>query len=116
MDNTKYKRNPKPKISIIIPVFNKNKFSIFIPLRAIQNQSLKDLEIICVDDGSAQEVINQIIEETKNDNRILLLKHKENKGTLMSRVDGVRYASGEYILNLDQDDLFTDNLFLIKYL
>ena len=56
-------------------------------------------------------MINQIIEEIKNDNRILLLKHIENKGTLMSRVDGVRFASGEYILNLDQDDLFTDNLF-----
>ena len=45
----------------------------------------------------------------KDDNRIILLKHKENKGTLMSRVDGVRYASGEYILHLDQDDLFSDN-------
>ena len=112
LDNTKYKRNSKPKISVIIPFYNKNKFSIYIPLRAIQNQSLKDLEIICVDDGSTQEVIDQIIEEIKNDNRIILLKHKENKGTLMSRVDGVRYASGEYILNLDQDDLYTDNLFL----
>ena len=47
----------------------------------------------------------------KNDNRIIFLKHKENKGTLLSRVDGVRYASGEYILHLDQDDLFIDNLF-----
>ena len=46
-----------------------------------------------------------------HNNRIILLKHKENKGTLTSRVDGVRYSSGEYILNLDQDDLFLDNLF-----
>ena len=110
LDETKYKRNKKPKISVIIPFYNKNKFSIYIPLRSIQNQSLKDIEIICVDDGSSEEVLNQIIEEMKNDNRIILLKHIENKGTLMTRVDGVRYASGEYILNLDQDDLFIDNL------
>ena len=110
-DDTKYKRNKKPKISVIIPLYNKNKFSIFIPLRSIQNQSLKDIEIIFVDDDSSEEVLNLIIEEMKNDNRIILLKHIENKGTLMTRVDGVRYASGEYILNLDQDDLYNDNLF-----
>ena len=51
----------------------------------------------------------------KNDNRIILLKHIENKGTLMTRVDGVRYASGEYILNLDQDDLYNDNLFFFFF-
>ena len=111
LDDTKYKRNKKPKISVIIPLYNKNKFSIYIPLRSMQNQSLKDIEIIFVDDGSSEEVLNLIIEEMKNDNRIILLKHIENKGTLMTRVDGVRYASGEYKLNLDQDDLYNDNLF-----
>ena len=79
-------------------------------MRSIQNQSLKDIEIIFVDDGSSDNKINEVLEEMKNDNRIILLKHKENKGTLISRVDGVRYASGEYILNIDQDDLFINNL------
>ena len=110
LDETKYKRSIKPKISVIIPFYNKDKFSIFIPLRSIQNQSLKDIEIIFVDDGSSDNKINEVLEEMKNDNRIILLKHKENKGTLISRVDGVRYASGEYILNIDQDDLFINNL------
>jgi len=110
LDETKYKRSIKPKISVIIPFYNKDKFSIFIPLRSIQNQSLKDIEIIFVDDGSSDNKIKEVLEEMKNDNRIILLKHKENKGTLMSRVDGVRYASGEYILNIDQDDLFINNL------
>ena len=50
----------------------------------------------------------------KNDNRIILLKHKTRKGTLMSRVDGVRYASGEYIIQLDQDDLYINNLLFEK--
>ena len=102
-------RNINPKISVIIPYYNKDKFSIYIALRSIQNQSLKDIEIIIVDDGSSENVLKEVFEEMKDDNRIILLKHKENKGTLMSRVDGVRYASGEYILHLDQDDLFSDN-------
>ena len=95
---------------MIIPYYNKDKFSIYIPLRSIQNQSLKNIEIIIVDDGSSENIINKVLEEMKNDNRIILLKHKINKGTLMSRVDGVRYASGEYILTIDQDDLYIDNL------
>ena len=114
LDKTLYKRSFKPKISVIIPFYNKDLFSIFIPLRSIQNQSLKDIEIIFVDDGSSENKVNEVIEEMKYDNRIILLKHKTNKGTLMSRVDGVRYASGEYILNLDQDDLYIDNLLFEK--
>ena len=110
LDNTKYKRNPKPKISVIIPFYNKEKFSLCIPLRSIQNQSFKDIEIIFVDDGSSESKLNELIEEMKNDNRIILLKHKTRKGTLISRVDGVRYASGEYIIQLDQDDLYINNL------
>jgi glycosyltransferase involved in cell wall biosynthesis len=110
LDSTKYKRNNKPKISVIIPYYNKDNFSLYIPLRSIQNQSFKDIEIIFVDDGSSEKKINQLIEEMKNDNRIILLKHKTRKGTLISRVDGVRYASGEYIIQLDQDDLYINNL------
>ena len=114
LDQTKYKRSLKPKISVIIPSYNKDLFSIYTPLRSIQNQSLKDIEIIFVDDGSSKMKINEIIKEMENDNRIILLRHKENKGTLTSRVDGVKYSSGEYILHLDQDDLFLDNLVFEK--
>lgn len=110
LDKRKYKRNKRPKISVIIPYYNRNKFLLNIPLRSIQNQSFKDIEIIFVDDGSSEEKINEIIEEMKIDNRIILLRHKKNKGTLISRVDGVRYASGEYIIQLDQDDLYINNL------
>ncbi len=110
LDNTKYKRNTNPKISVIIPYFNKDKFPLSIPLRSIQNQSFKDIEIIFVDEGSSKKKINELFEEMKNDNRIILLKHKERKGILMSRVDGVRYSSGEFIIQLDQDDLYINNL------
>jgi glycosyltransferase involved in cell wall biosynthesis len=112
LDNTKYKRNQKPKITVIIPYYNKDQFSLYLPLRSIQNQSFKDIEIIFVDDGSSETKIKELFEEMKNDNRILLLRHKTRKGILMSRVDGVRYSSGEYIMQLDQDDLYINNLLL----
>ena len=44
-------------------------------LRSIQNQSLKNIEIIIVDDGSSENIINKVLEEMKNDNRIILLRY-----------------------------------------
>ena len=83
-------------------------------LRSIQNQSFKDIEIIIVDDGSTEEKVKDIFDAMKDDNRIILLKHIERKTTLLTRVDGIRFASGEYIILLDQDDLYYDNLVFEK--
>ena len=114
LDKIKYKRNKNPKISVVIPYYNKNLFSINMPLRSIQNQSLKDIEIIFVDDGSSEEKIKDVLDAMKDDNRIILLRHKESKTTLMTRVDGIRYALGEYIIQLDQDDMYLNNLLFEK--
>ena len=110
LDKNKYKRNANPKISVIIPYYNQGAYSITMTLRSIQNQSFKDIEIIIVDDGSTKEKIEDIFEAMKDDNRIILLKHKERKSTLLTRVDGIRYASGEYIIQIDQDDMYLTNL------
>ena len=83
-------------------------------LRSIQNQSLKDIEIIFVDDGSLEEKVKDIFKEMKNDNRIILLRHKERKSTLLTRVDGIRCSSGEYIIQIDQDDMYLNNLLFEK--
>ena len=83
-------------------------------LRSIQNQSLKDIEIIIVDDGSLEEKVNYILNEMKEENRIILLRHKVRKTTLLTRVDGIRYSSGEYIIQIDQDDIFLNNLLFEK--
>jgi len=108
LDKVKYKRNKNPRISVIIPyyIISKN-LTITMTLRSIQNQSLKDFEIIIVDDGSLEEKIIEVLNEMKNDNRIILLRHKERKGTLLTRVDGIRYSSGSYIIQIDlRFDLF----------
>ena len=110
LDKTKYRRNKNPKISVVIPYYNRGNLSITMTLRSIQNQSIKDIEIIIVDDGSIEEKVKDVFEEMKNDNRIILLRHIERKSTLLTRVDGIRYASGEYIIQVDQDDMFLTNL------
>jgi len=115
LDKTKYKRNSNPKISVVIPYFIiSKKHTITMTLRSIQNQSFKDIEIIFVDDGSLEEKVKDILNEMKNDNRIILLRHKERKSTLLTRVDGIRYASGEYIIQIDQDDMYLNNLLFEK--
>ena len=115
LDKTKYKRNNNPKISVVIPYFIIRKtLSITMTLRSIQNQSLKDIEIIFVDDGSLEEKVKDILNEMKDDNRIILLRHKERKSTLLTRVDGIRYSSGEYIIQIDQDDMYLNNLLFEK--
>lgn len=115
LDKTKYRRNINPKISVVIPyyIIRKN-LTITMTLRSIQNQSLKDIEIIFVDDGSLEEKVKDILKEMKNDNRIILLRHKERKSTLLTRVDGIRCSSGEYIIQIDQDDMYLSNLLFEK--
>jgi glycosyltransferase involved in cell wall biosynthesis len=67
----------------VIPYYNKGLFSPIQVLRSIQNQSFKDIEIIFVDDGSSILKIKEILEEMKDDNRIILLRHKKRKTILI---------------------------------
>ena len=109
IDKNKYPKSENPKISIIIPVYNKDKFILRL-LRSIQNQSFKDIEIIICDDHSTDNSTTLVEELQKEDNRIILLKHEKNKGTLINRIDGAKMAKGEYILYVDADDLLIENI------
>ena len=108
-DNNKYNKSENPKISVVIPVYNKEKFLLRV-LRSIQNQSLKDIEIIFCDDGSYDNSTKLIEEFQKKDERIILIKHGINKGTLISRNDGANIAKGEFLLFHDGDDLLVNNI------
>ena len=114
-DKNKYKKTENPKISIIIPIYNKEKFIIRI-LRSIQNQSFKDIEIIFCDDGSNDNSTKLIEKFQKEDERIILKKHKINKGTLINRNDGANIAKGEYLLFIDGDDLLINDILEKAYL
>ena len=105
----RYKRNVKPKFSVIVPVYNREYFITRV-LRSIQNQSYKNIEIIFVDDHSSDSSVQIIEEEKRKDKRIRLIKHKENKGTLITRNDGGLNARGEYITFVDPDDLLYEGI------
>ena len=92
-----------PLVSIIVPVYNTEKY---LPrcLDSLVNQTFRDIEIIIVNDCS-QGNCNEIAEEyLKKDNRIKYIEHNENKGTLIARKTGSIAAEGDYITYLDSDD------------
>jgi len=99
----------KPKISIIIPVYNKENFILRL-LRSIQNQSLKDIEIVFSDDNSQDNSVKIIEKYQKEDKRIKLIKHNKNIGTLINRNEGAMSSNGEYLLFIDSDDLLLEGI------
>ena len=98
-----------PKISIISAIYNKQNYLLRF-IRNIQNQDFNDIEIILVDDCSNDNTINIIENMQKIDKRINLIKHNINKGTLISRNDGILKSKGEYLIIPDSDDIFINNL------
>ena len=96
-----------PKISVIIPIYNSTKY-LDDCLKSIINQTLKEIEIICINDGSIDnslELIQQIIEK---DDRITII-NQTNKGASEARNIGVKYAKGEYLLFINSDDYLDNN-------
>jgi glycosyltransferase involved in cell wall biosynthesis len=94
--------NNKSLISIIVPVYNVEKY-LKRCLDSIINQSYKNLEIICVDDGSTDDSGKICDEYALKDNRIKVM-HKENGGLASARNAGLKIASGQYISAIDSDD------------
>lgn len=98
------------KISVILPVFNEEKY-IKATLDSIINQSFTDFEVIVVDDGSTDGTL-KIVEETFKDSSIPhKIIHQENRGVSSARNRGISLSCGEYIVFLDGDDyILTDHL------
>lgn len=94
-----------PRISIIIPLFNGERY-IKTALLSIQNQDLTDIEIIMIDDCSEDNTINIVKEFMEKDKRIILYQNEENKGTLYTKVKGFFYSNSKYVMLLDEDDMF----------
>ena len=90
-------------ISIIIPVYNAEKF-LDETINTVLNQTYKNFELILVNDGSKDKSVDVI--KKHNDKRIKLIDNKNNKGAALSRNDGIRKAKGRYICFLDADDLW----------
>ena len=97
-----------PKVSIIIPVYNTPENLLRDCLESAKNQTLKDIEIICVDDGSTDGSGKILDEYAKADPARFKVIHQENKGLSGARNSGMEIAKGEYIKFLDSDDIIDD--------
>ncbi len=96
-----------PKVSVIIPVYNVKDY-LQDCLDCVVNQTLKDIEIICVDDGSTDGSLGILREYEKRDPRVHVLTQK-NQFAGVARNHGMEIATGEYYIFWDSDDLFELN-------
>lgn len=90
------------KVSIIIPVYNVEKY-LEECLCSVINQTLKEIEIICVNDGSTDNSLKILQNFAQKDKRIVVID-KKNGGLSSARNTGLKIAKGQYIFNLDSDD------------
>lgn len=103
------------KVSVIIPVFNAEKY-LQHTLDSVLNQTFRDIEILCVDDGSTDQSLEILLDYSSRDNRIKILhQNKKSDGAALARNLGLKFATGEYIIFLDADDLFEPDLIEVSY-
>ena len=101
--------------SLIIPVYNKEKY-IKSLYASIRRQSLKDIEIIFVDDLSKDKSIEIIEEFMIIDKRIILIKHDKNRRNFYSRNETAKISKGKYLLIIGSDDLIINNILEKSYI
>ena len=96
------------KVSVIIPVYNGESY-LEQCLDSIIGQTLKEIEIICVNDGSTDRT-EQILEKYAGENKHIHIINQENGGAGAARNAGLRIAKGEYLSILDGDDFFEPDM------
>lgn len=97
-------KNKDIKVSVIIPIFNMQEY-IEECIDSVIKQSLHELEIICIDDGSQDNSYDILKEYAKTDNRIKIIK-QHNQGVAVARNMGIHEAIGKYVLFMDADDMY----------
>ena len=105
-----YKKNNNhiPKVSVFMAVYNKENY-LHNTIESLQNQTLKDIEIIAVDDCSTDNSLKVLQEMAKKDSRIKVVNYEKNRGPLYARALGILNSKGEYLLNIDSDDILYGN-------
>ncbi|MGP1586940.1 MAG: glycosyltransferase [Treponemataceae bacterium] len=98
-----------PKVSVVVPCYNVDKY-IHQCLDSIVNQTLKDIEIICVNDGSKDNTLSILQEYQKKDDRIIIID-QPNAGYGVAMNKGFEATTGEYIGIVESDDFIEKNMF-----
>ena len=92
-----------PLVSIIIPVYNTERY-VAECIKSITGQTLRNIEIICVDDGSTDDSLSVLVSHAKGDDRVTIVTQK-NGGLSNARNTGLKHAHGEYVCFVDSDDM-----------
>jgi len=98
-----------PKISVIVPIYNVEPY-IKECMESLIGQTLQDIEIICVDDCGTDNSMKIVNELAQSDNRIKIVRNKQNSGLSASRNNGMKIASAKYIMFCDSDDYFDPDM------
>lgn len=94
-----------PKISVIMGIYNtKSRDYLEKSLKSILNQTYSDFELIICDDGSTNDCLNWAKNICKNDSRVKFISNEKNKGLAYTLNHCLKYAKGEYIARMDDDD------------
>ncbi len=96
----------EPLVSIIIPVYNAEEY-LEESLGSVLNQSYKNIEVICVNDGSTDDSL-EILKKFKQDDFRIIIVSQDNQGAGAARNHGLKTAKGEYVLFFDADDILRE--------
>ena len=111
--NLKKSNAKNPKVSVILPIYNQEKY-LSTALKSIQAQTLSDIEVICVNDGSKDNSLEILNEYAQKDSRIKILNQK-NQGSGPARNNGLKIATGDYVAFVDPDDWLEPEAFELLY-
>lgn len=104
------KNKMKVKISVIIPIYNTERY-LHRCLESVCHQTLRDIEIICVNDASTDNSLSIAKQFAFEDNRVNIINMPDNRGVAMARNEGMKAAHGEHVYFIDSDD-WIDNTYL----
>jgi glycosyltransferase involved in cell wall biosynthesis len=111
--NTKCMKYNEIKVSVVIPVYNTEKY-VRQAVESVMYQSLKELEIIVVDDGSTDKSLS-IVEKLGDTDKRIQIYTQANQGQSIARNRGISHAHGEYIYFMDSDDLLEEDALELCY-
>lgn len=100
-------------ISVVLPVYNGGEYLKYA-IESILNQSLKDFELIIINDGSSDDSLKTINHYAYNDDRIVVI-NRENKGLIYTLNEAIEQSTGKYIARMDQDDVSMKDRLSLQY-
>jgi len=102
------------KISVVMPVYNTKKY-LKRSIQSVLDQTLKEIELICVDDASTDDSLSILYQFKKKDSRVKVFHFNKNQGPSIARNKGIEMATGEFIGFMDDDDYMDKRFYENSY-